>query len=648
MNTSHMTIGQRFAALIALCGLAILVPALLHTRTAWDDMRFVQREAQGLVPSRALIEVIRLVQQHRGLSAAWLAGDESQASARAAKGTEVEQAMARFDALLQSEGKDAESVNKGWREVSAAWRALVADVQARRVDGPTSTRRQTAAIDALLDVQSATLAHWGLALDSDPGSHFAAKGTLEEMPRLIEFLGQMRASGAGFLAAGGTLTPVDRARFETLSNSLNQQFRRMSGDLGHALVYQIEGAQALQASVTRFDEWGRGAIAYGRHHVLEPESLQLASATFFGEITRVVDGMYAEQAKVIAVLESALQARAAQQRNQLLGMFALIVALFGTAMGLSLFTGRWIHRQLGAEPDELREAAGRVAAGDLSTALQLRANDRDSVMATMARMQAALSDVVGVVRDNATQVATASTQIALGNQDLAGRTESQASALQQTTASMEQLRSTIGHSADSARQASALAQSASEVAGRGGVSVEALVGTMQQIQDSSRRIAEIIGTIDGIAFQTNILALNAAVEAARAGEQGRGFAVVAGEVRALAQRSSTAAREIRTLISASVESVAQGSREGDDAATTMQQVVESIRRVSDLISEVSEAAGVQANGVDQVGDAISNIDQSTQQNAALVEESAAAAESLRRQAEDLQRSVAAFRTAQAA
>jgi methyl-accepting chemotaxis protein len=207
---------------------------------------------------------------------------------------------------------------------------------------------------------------------------------------------------------------------------------------------------------------------------------------------------------------------------------------------------------------------------------------------------------------------------------------------------MERLRSTIGHGADSAREASQLAQSASEVASRGGISVGALAGTMQQIQDSSRRIAEIIGTIDGIAFQTNILALNAAVEAARAGEQGRGFAVVAGEVRALAQRSSTAAREIRSLIAASVESVEQGSREGADAATTMQDVVNAIQRVSDLINEVSHAAQEQASGVAQVSDVVSHLDQATQQNAALVEESAAAAESLRRQAEELQRSVAAF------
>ncbi len=648
MNISHMTVGQRFMMLVLLCGLAIGVPAAMQTLTAWGELRFVQREAEGLAPTRSLLEVVRLAQQHRGLSSAWLSGDESQAAARSAKAAEVERAMVAFEAQLQSAGAGGTAVGKDWQRAATALRGLVREVQARQVDAPTATRKHTAAITAMLDTLDEVLGHWGLILDGDPAGYYTVAGALQETPRMIEVLGQMRARGAGLLAVGGVPAPIEKARFEALSNGLALQFQRVSSQLTRSVESHQGERQALSAAVTKLDELGREGIAYGRRHVLEPETLSLASATWFSEITRTIEGMYAEQARLIDILQADLAEREVGKRNSLLLMFGLIVLLFGSAIGVAVGTGRWIHRQLGAEPAELREAASHVAAGDLAVALHLRPGDEHSVMATMARMQAALSDVVGAVRDNASQVATASAQIALGNQDLAGRTESQASGLQETTASMEQLRSTIGHSADSARQASALAQSASEVASRGGASVAALAGTMQQIQDSSRRIAEIIATIDGIAFQTNILALNAAVEAARAGEQGRGFAVVAGEVRALAQRSSSAAREIRTLISASVESVEQGSREGADAAATMQQVVESIQRVSDLISEVSDAASAQAQGVAQVGDAIANVDQSTQQNAALVEESAAAAESLRRQAEDLQRSVAAFRTAQTA
>ena len=301
-----------------------------------------------------------------------------------------------------------------------------------------------------------------------------------------------------------------------------------------------------------------------------------------------------------------------------------------------------ITRQLGGEPAEAAALVQRVAAGDLSVAVQLRAGDHDSLMAQLGRMQDSLVKVVGAVRMNADSVATASAQIAQGNQDLSQRTEEQASALQQTAASMEQLGATVRHNADNARQANALALKASSIAVKGGAVVGQVVNTMKGINDSSKKIADIIGVIDGIAFQTNILALNAAVEAARAGEQGRGFAVVASEVRSLAQRSADAAREVKTLINASVERVEQGTALVDQAGTTMQQVVSSIKQVADIMGEIDAASTEQSAGVQQVGEAVSLMDQTTQQNAALVEESAAAAESLRGQARQLVDVVAVF------
>jgi methyl-accepting chemotaxis protein len=251
--------------------------------------------------------------------------------------------------------------------------------------------------------------------------------------------------------------------------------------------------------------------------------------------------------------------------------------------------------------------------------------------------------VVGQVRGNADSVATASAQIAQGNADLSQRTEEEASALQQTAATMEQLGTTVRQNAENAQQANQLAHGASAVALQGGKVVGQVVQTMKGISDSSRKIADIIGTIDGIAFQTNILALNAAVGAARAGEQGRGFAVVAGEVRNLAQRSAEAAKEIKRLIGASVERVEQGSALVDRAGQTMNDVVNSIRRVTDIVGEISAASVQQSTGVNQVGEAVGQMDQVTQQNAALVEESAAAAESLRGQAAALVQAVAAFK-----
>jgi methyl-accepting chemotaxis protein len=313
------------------------------------------------------------------------------------------------------------------------------------------------------------------------------------------------------------------------------------------------------------------------------------------------------------------------------------------AAGLALLVIRSIVNQLGGEPTDVAKLANAIADADLSTSIAVRQGDSISVVAAMARMQNALTTIVGSVRGNADSVANASAEIAQGNHDLSGRTEQQASALEQTAASMEQLSATVKQNADYARQANQLAASASSVAVQGGNVVSLVVETMKGINESSRKIADIIQVIDGIAFQTNILALNAAVEAARAGEQGRGFAVVATEVRSLAGRSADAAKEIKNLINASVERVEHGSSLVDQAGATMTEVVGSIRRVTDIMGEISAASTEQSLGVSQIGEAVTQMDQATQQNAALVEEMAAAASSLKSQASDLVQTVSVFR-----
>ncbi len=328
--------------------------------------------------------------------------------------------------------------------------------------------------------------------------------------------------------------------------------------------------------------------------------------------------------------------------------FGLVGAALAVGALLSLVITRSLLWQLGGEPSAAAEVARAVAQGDLTTPIRIVAGDSSSLMACLHHMQSNLTHIVAAVRQGSEQVATASREIAQGNSDLSGRTEQQASALQQTAASMGQLGSTVRHNAESAVQADQLAKSASAVARRGGEVVARVVQTMHGINDSSRRIVDIISVIDGIAFQTNILALNAAVEAARAGEQGRGFAVVASEVRSLAQRSAEAAREIKTLIAASVERVEQGSALVEEAGGTMKEVVASIGRVTDIVAEISAASREQSSGVSQVGEAVTQMDHATQQNAALVEQSAAAADGLRTQAQGLVEAVASFRLTGAA
>ncbi len=301
------------------------------------------------------------------------------------------------------------------------------------------------------------------------------------------------------------------------------------------------------------------------------------------------------------------------------------------------------RRLVGLPVQQLSTALGYLAQGDLTHEVSIRSRDEiGSLAQAMEGFRVRLVESLGTVRTSADSVSAASTEIAQGNQDLSGRTESQASALEETAASMEQLGATIRHNADSASQANQLAVGASRVAAQGGEVVSQVVRTMHDINASSQKIADIIGVIDGIAFQTNILALNAAVEAARAGEQGRGFAVVATEVRSLAQRTAAEAKAIKELIGASSSMVQQGSVLADQAGTTMQEVVSSIQRVADMVSEISAASNEQTAGVSQVGEAVTQLDQTTQQNAALVEEMAAAASSLSGQAEQMVMAIARF------
>ena len=324
-------------------------------------------------------------------------------------------------------------------------------------------------------------------------------------------------------------------------------------------------------------------------------------------------------------------------------VFMTLVLSFAAAIA-AVVIGIVITRSITRPLDQAVQVATDVAAGDLSTRIEVHSSDETGrLLAALKAMQESLAKVVGGVRTSAESVASASAQIAQGNSDLSSRTESQASALEETAASMEELGSTVKQNADHAQTANQLAQDAAGVALEGFQAVTQVVDTMKGISDSSKKIADIITVIDGIAFQTNILALNAAVEAARAGEQGRGFAVVAGEVRNLAGRSAEAAKEIKQLISDSVQRVGQGSGQVNKAGETMKDVVDAIRRVTDIMSEISAASAEQSAGVAQVGEAIMQMDQATQQNAALVEESAAAASSLKTQAEQLMHAVSLFR-----
>ncbi|CAB3799295.1 Methyl-accepting chemotaxis protein IV [Paraburkholderia caffeinitolerans] len=360
------------------------------------------------------------------------------------------------------------------------------------------------------------------------------------------------------------------------------------------------------------------------------------------KLEKLVDRLVAQRG---AAAKATIAASAFIYESSFVMIAAATVGLFVLAFVVSEWVVRRLARQLGGEPAHAKAIAARIASGDLAQPVEVHARDASSMLGALRDMQKGLSATVAEIAASAEAIAAASGQISTGNLDLSHRTEAQAVALERTASSMEQLTSTVRLNAENAQQASTLAGNASQIAQKGGAVVGRVVTTMNEINESAKSIADIIGVIEGIAFQTNILALNAAVEAARAGEEGRGFSVVAGEVRNLAQRSAAAAREIKALITDSVARVANGSTLASDAGRTMEEVMTAVKRVNDIIGEISAASSEQRAGIEEINRAVTQMDAGTQQNAALVEEATAAAQSLDDQAKVLKRLVNTFQLA---
>ena len=485
--------------------------------------------------------------------------------------------------------------------VYAAWRSAAVTARTEAVMKPVEAKQQAAAQwSALLSTNIARVQATAVGNDAEVEAMFKPKiaSTIEEITRTQKAIEAL------------PLTEADRALMARIA---------------------LE-RQAVLDSLARV----RQAKAAGDPAAASREALQV-----FNPATEVYLASLREFVALQDTQAAGLMAGFNAERQLTIKVAAAGVLFILTAL---VCGGLWLGRSIQRPLTAAIAAAERIARGDLAGDIAVdRADEFGDLARALQGMNQSLAALIGQVRLATDSIGTASREIATGNVDLSSRTEQTASNLQQAASSMEELTGTVSHTAESARSANALAASAAEVAARGGSVVAQVVATMQDINASSKKVVDIIGTIDGIAFQTNILALNAAVEAARAGEQGRGFAVVASEVRSLAQRSAEAAKEIKSLIGSSVDKVESGSRLVADAGSTMQDIVASVQRVNDIISEISAAAAEQSSGLGQMNGAVADLDRMTQQNAALVEQSTAAAESLKHQASRLGELVATFR-----
>ena len=635
---SQLRLAQKFMILGIIALVMVALPSAMYINDVLGNLRHARQEAAGMGPLMAINQTVQHLQVHRGTSAGMLNGDATMAARRPTVRDAVNQAFTHAQQVL----KDAEAPEKLQQTLSQLlqdWKSLEQAVASKGIAAPKSMADHTQMVNALLQLNEELLVAYGLTLSPHADTQAMIQSALIQAPLLSENLGLLRGQGAGFLAQKH-LPPENRGSLRALQRRVAEIRGAGGRATERALQLNPDFSAELRGVVDNMRALTTASLQLVNDQLIEAPELTLAAPVFFDNLTKAIESVNTLSSVGAKALDQRLQAAANAQRNQLITMTALQCALLAGAVVLALAFVRSITRPLSQAVQLAQAVADGNLAGEDSP---VDRNEVGELINAQQQMRARLLPIVQQVRRGADSVALASAEIAQGNQDLSSRTESQASALEETAASMEELSATVRHNADNAREASRLAESARDVAVQGGDVVARVVNTMQGINDSSRKIADIISVIDGIAFQTNILALNAAVEAARAGEQGRGFAVVAGEVRTLAGRSADAAKEIKQLIEASVSRVGEGNVLAQQAGDTMGDVVVAIQKVTEIVTAISSASQEQASGVAQVGEAVTQMDQVTQQNAALVEEMAAAATSLHTQGQELVRAVSAFR-----
>jgi methyl-accepting chemotaxis protein len=640
-SMDRLQIWHKLALVGGVLVLLFAVPTSLFLGKVADELDRTRRALTGLDRALQLTALQRAVSDHHGIAAALLAGDASLARARDEARRDVD---ARFSGATQAITDGAAPSSRRLAAAGMAWKTFADAVAGRTVSVTDSQQRHADIVGQLQDVLEALVDEHALSADPEIRVHYAAAGAFVQAPELAASIGNVRALGMRMLAARAG-APEDKQVVAAAVEGVKVRLAELKEAAGKTLLRDGTMKDKIGVALAHVEAEAAAAIRASRVDVVFSQALDTGAGRHGAAMAKALDAEAGLVAALAEQVRTVLEQRAAEQRREMVIALVTALAALGGAIALGVWTTRSIVRPLGFA---VRVADG-IAAGQLDHAIDPeRAHNLEArrLLAAFDAMQAGLSHLAREIQSASTQIHDAASQVAVGNAELSSRTEEQASSLEETAATMEQLTATVSGNAESARRAADVVAEASEAAARGAEAVGEAERTMERINVASKRIVDITAVIDNIAFQTNILALNAAVEAARAGEQGRGFAVVAAEVRSLAQRSASSAKEIKALIAEAAGAAAQGSQRVEETGKAMDEIMDSVQRVSTIFTEISSASAEQGHGIRQVNKAITQMDRVTQENAALVNEAAASSQSLQSQAERLALVVERFRLAE--